>query len=157
MERLLNEKQYVYVYGVSGSGKSTLAARYAFKYKDKEKKIIKWINSVDLLRTFLSICNEFNIHLNYSQNAHNYWIKLFQKMKIALNEFTKRNRLQILFVVDNLIYLNDDETLNDFKNLTFGFNSNIKFLITTRNVRKHLARETTSGAIQLDSLSLNES
>jgi hypothetical protein len=41
--------------------------------------------------------------------------------------------------------LENDETLNDFKYLTFGFNSNFKFLITTKNLKKHLAKETTSG------------
>ena len=104
LKRLLNEKQYVYLQGVSGSGKSTLAAHYAsIKQKEEEKQIIKWIDSVDLLRTFLSMCDEFNIQLNYSQNANNYWIKLFQKLKKALNEFTKRNELNVLFIVDNLI------------------------------------------------------
>ncbi len=103
LKQLLNEKQYVYLQGVSGSGKSTLAAHYA-KLKQKEEKIIiKWIDSADLLRTFLSMSSEFNIQLNYNQNTNNYWIKLFQKLKKALNEFTKRNELNVLFIVDNLV------------------------------------------------------
>ena len=69
-------------------------------------------------------------------------------MRQNLNLFTNSNDLNLLFIIDNLT--NNDT--NDFKYLTYGFNLNVKFLITTQlNIQT-----TANGIIYLNEFNKNQ-
>ena len=64
----------------------------------------------------------------------------------------------ILFVIDNLIYDLSENITNDFKYLLTNFDSNIKFLITTKNqlISKELGHKKYE-EIELNAFSQDES
>jgi len=129
IEELFLNNQYVYVIGRSGYGKTALAKEFASRIKDKKNHIIKWIKSENLIFSFKMIAEELEMGLDDKIKSE----ELIEKVKIKLNRFTKEKNLQLLIFIDNLIYDKKDEKLNDYRYLVNNFNSNIKFLITTKN------------------------
>jgi len=121
--------QYVYLIAGSGYGKTTLAREYASRIKEKSNQIVKWIDSMSLVNAFQNLAEELNIQFSGKIETE----ELFDLVKVKLNTYTKQTNLNVLLVIDNLVYKEDDESLNDFKYLISDFNFNIKILITTKN------------------------
>jgi tetratricopeptide (TPR) repeat protein len=129
IEESFQSNQYVYVIGRSGYGKTTLAKQFASKIKEKQNHIIKWIGSENLIFSFQVIAEELGMGLDDKIKSED----LIEKVKNKLNRYTIENNLELFIFIDNLIYNEKDETLNDYQYLINNFNSNIKFLITTKN------------------------
>jgi len=130
----LDNCQFVYIYGRSGTGKTTLASKYTYLLRDeKPDYIIRWIDANKLKQCFMSLAEELNIDNKLESE------ELFRKIKVALNKLNRN----ILFVIDNLIYDLNEHTKNDFDYLLTNFDSNVKFLITTKNqlISKELSHE----------------
>jgi tetratricopeptide (TPR) repeat protein len=145
----LNNFQFVYIYGRSGSGKTTLASKYTYLLKnEKQDYIIRWIDANNLKQSFMNLAEELKIDNKLESE------ELFGIIKVTLN---KMNR-NILFVIDNLIYDLNKNTKNDFDYLLNNFDSNVKFLITTKNqlICKQLSHEKYK-EIELNAFNQDES
>ena len=100
------------------------------------------------MNSFLNLAEELRIDLNEKIQPE----ELFRRIKSKLNQFSSLN---LLFIIDNLINETED-SLNDYKYLIFGLNSNIKFLIVTKDqtintkLNKHSCK-----IIELDFFNLN--
>jgi tetratricopeptide (TPR) repeat protein len=130
----LDNCQFVYIYGRSGTGKTTLASKYTYLLKnEKPDYIIRWIDANNLKQCFMNLAEELNIDNKLESE------ELFRIIKVTLNKLNRN----ILFVIDNLIYDLNENIKNDFDYLLTNFDSNVKFLITTKNqnISKELSNE----------------
>jgi len=126
--------QFVYIYGRSGTGKTTLASKYTYLLQEeKPDYIIRWIDANNLKQCFMNLAEELNIDYKVKPE------ELFRIIKVTLNKLNGN----ILFVIDNLIYDLNENSKNDFDYLLNNFESNVKFLITTKNqqIPKELSHE----------------
>jgi tetratricopeptide (TPR) repeat protein len=130
----LNNCQYVYIYGRSGTGKTTLASKYTYLLEEEKRDyIIRWIDANKLKQCFMNLAEELKIDNKLESE------ELFRIIKVHLNKLNRN----ILFVIDNLIYDLNEHTKNDFNYLLTNFDSNVKFIITTKNqnISKKLSHE----------------
>jgi tetratricopeptide (TPR) repeat protein len=134
----LKSCQYVYIYGRSGTGKTTLASKYTYLLhenllNEKQDHIIRWIDANNLKQCFMNLAEELNIDYKVKPE------ELFRIIKVTLNKLNRNT----LFVIDNLIYDLNENSKNDFDYLLNNFESNVKFLITTKNqqIPKELSHE----------------
>ncbi len=128
IEEAFKTKQYVYIQGRSGFGKSQLALKYSINAK-QNKYIIKWIKSKEIYQSFIELADELKINI-IDRPKFDELAKIIKK---KLNKFTNEKKLNLMFFIDNLVYESKDESLNEFQNLIFGFEINIKFIITTKD------------------------
>jgi tetratricopeptide (TPR) repeat protein len=161
LKKLFETNQYVYVYGESGSGKTSLAHEYIRNLRiitnnnnNNNQTIIRWIESSSLLNSFKCLAHELDINLSSQPKSE----ELFHKIKLKLNQFTKSNNLSLLFIIDNLVYNESDEFLNDFKYLINNFSLEIQFLITTKHINflHHLNHSTNNVQFQLSLFDSND-
>ena len=61
--------------------------------------------------------------------------ELFHRLKPKLNSHSRPKNVTLLFLLTDLTLDEDEvnEELNNFKYLKFGFNRNIKFLVTSKH------------------------
>jgi tetratricopeptide (TPR) repeat protein len=129
IDELFKTNQYIYVCGRSGYGKTQLALQYASNIKEKSNQIIIWIKNVSLVNSFRALAEQLKI-----ENHENLeFSKLIELIKPRINKNIKDYNLNVNFFIDNLIYDEQNESLNDFQYLIFGFDFDIKFLITTKD------------------------
>ena len=158
LKKLFETNQYVYMYGESGSGKTSLAHEYIRNLRinnnNNNQIIIRWIKSCSLLNSFKCLADELDINLNDQPKSE----ELFHKIKLKLNQFTRSNNLNLLFIIDNLVYNESDEFLNDFKHLINNFSLEIQFLITTKHINflQHLNHSTNNVQFQLSLFDSND-
>ncbi len=141
IEKNFKTNQYVYIYGKSGSGKTKLALQYISMVKNNYT--IKYIKSMEMYQSFIELAKELKIETTSKLKFE----ELAENIKLKLNK-----EINIIFFIDNLKYDAKDESLNDFKYLISGFESNIKFLITTRdqNILSKINTVHPSTQISLD-------
>jgi len=127
IENSFKINQYVYIHGRSGYGKTQLALQYAVKIINNSNQIIRWIKNERLINSFQSLAQELNIDISqYSKLTD-----LIEIIKNKINQYCKEK--SFMFFIDGLIYDADNELKNDYQYLIYGFNENIKFLITTKD------------------------
>jgi Tfp pilus assembly protein PilF/energy-coupling factor transporter ATP-binding protein EcfA2 len=147
----LNNFQFVYIYGRSGSGKTALASKYTYLLKnEKQDYIIRWIDASNIKQSFMNLAEELKIDNKPEDKSE----ELFRRLKFTLNKLNRN----ILFVIDNLIYDLNKNINNDFDYLLTNFDSNVKFLITTKNqlICKQLSHEKYK-EIELNAFNQDES
>jgi hypothetical protein len=147
----LDNCQFVYIYGRSGTGKTILASKYTYLLqKEKPDYIIRWIDANNLRQCFMNLAEELNIDNKLESE------ELFRIIKVNLNKLNQN----LLFVIDNLVYdLNENKNVkNDFDYFLTNFDSNVKFLITTKNqmIAKQLSHSKYA-EIELNAFTQNES
>jgi tetratricopeptide (TPR) repeat protein len=153
IDELFKTNQYIYVYGRSGYGKTQLALQYASNIKEKSNQIIIWIQNVSLVNSFKALAEQLKI-----ENHENLeFSKLMEIIKPKINKNIKDYKLNVNFFIDNLIYDEKNESLNDFQYLIFGFDFDIKFLITTKDqtIINKLNKKQKSYLFALDAFSEN--
>jgi tetratricopeptide (TPR) repeat protein len=153
IDELFKTNQYLYVYGRSGYGKTQLALQYASNIKEKSNQIIIWIKNVSLVNSFKALAEQLKI-----ENHENLeFSKLMEIIKPKINKNIKDYKLNVNFFIDNLIYDEKNESLNDFQYLIFGFDFDIKFLITTKDqtIINKLNKKQKSYLFALDAFSEN--
>jgi replicative DNA helicase len=111
-ESFLSHK-YIYIIAGSGYGETTLAMQYASSIKEKPNQlVVEWIDSISLVNSTRNLAEELNINLKEKVKSE----ELFDLVKNNLNNYTKLTNKNVMFIIDNLVYKDDE------------FNSNIEFL-----------------------------
>lgn len=150
LKQMLINRQHVLIYGASGSGKSSIVSGFANEKNFENSTIIRWINGsffahiVYELRKVVkelsdnyvehnkwsnvSIGHENNKELeieNFDINANMNLDKIIEFIREQLNN--KFSYLNFIFILDNV------EIVDFIRKFTFGFNKNIKFVITSQS------------------------
>jgi tetratricopeptide (TPR) repeat protein len=154
IEEIFKTNQFVYIHGRSGCGKTQLAIKYS-KIAREKNYITRWIRNKEIYQSCIELAEELKINISNKTSFE----ELIKKIKINLNKFTIKNKKNIMFFIDNLVYESKDESLNEFQHLINGFESkNIKFLITTKDqsIISKLNKEHSYEKVPLDLFTLQD-